>query len=72
MKTYLVIMFLMTNGAWVPGDIVAPDGWSRIAYDSLEQCLERKEAFTRNMAKTEYKDKIKAICTDTDPSNPFI
>ena len=60
----------MTNGSWMPGDLVAPDGWSSIPYATLEECEERKNTFNTNMAKTQYKDMIKGICTATDPSKP--
>ena len=60
----------MNDGTWQPGDRVAPDGWSSIKYDSLEQCEERRDTFNRNMAMTEYRDYIKSICETNDPAIP--
>lgn len=37
---YLLIVYLLINGAWVRGDTM--DGWGSITYPSQEICLERK------------------------------
>lgn len=60
----------MQNGSWLPGDLVAPDGWSSIEYQSLQECEERKEAFNKNMTMTDYAGFIKSVCQTTDPSIP--
>ena len=63
-------MFLMQNGTWLPGDIVAPDGWSSIQYNSLEQCEQSRDRLNENMSKTDYADVIKGICQTLDPKIP--
>jgi len=60
----------MQDGTWLPGDLVAPDGWSSIEYQSLQECEERKDAFNENMAMTDYANLIKSVCQATDPSIP--
>jgi len=70
LKYFLVVLFLMQNGSWLPGDLVAPDGWSSMEYQSLQECEERKEAFNKNMAMTDYAGFIKSVCQTTDPSIP--
>jgi hypothetical protein len=70
LKYFLVVLFLMQDGTWLPGDLVAPDGWSSIKYQSLQECEERKDAFNENMAMTDYANLIKSVCQATDPSIP--
>lgn len=60
----------MQDGTWLPGDLVAPDGWSSMPYESLEQCENRRDAFNKNISITDYANFIKAACQTTDPSIP--
>jgi len=38
--TYLLVVYILMNGAWVRGDEL--DGWGSIAYATEAQCLESK------------------------------
>jgi hypothetical protein len=72
MKVFLVVMFLMSDGTWLPGDLIAPNGWSSIQYNSMEQCEERRDVLNENMSKTPFKDQIKGICQIHDPKLPTV
>lgn len=61
----------MNDGSWMPGDIVAPDGWSSIAYDTLKQCEQSRDRLNENMSKTDYAGAIKGICQTLDPNVPL-
>ena len=37
---FLLVVFLLVNGAWVRGDTM--EGWGSIEYPSEEICLEKK------------------------------
>ena len=69
MKTWLVFYFLI-NGLWTPGDFAQPDGWSSIRYDTMEQCLERKQYADDNFIPSLRKDLrvfVKVTCQTLDP-----
>jgi hypothetical protein len=60
----------MNDGSWMPGDIVAPDGWSSIPYTTLEQCQQSRDRLNQNMSKTDYANLIKGVCQTLDPTIP--
>ena len=61
----------MNDGSWMPGDIVAPDGWSSIRYNTLEQCEQSRNRLNNNMSKTGYAGMIKGVCQTFDPNSPI-
>ena len=68
-KTWLVFYFLI-NGLWTPGDFAQPDGWSSIRYDTMEECLERKQYADDNFIPSLRKDLrvfVKVTCQTLDP-----
>jgi hypothetical protein len=67
MKVFLVVMFLMQNGTWLPGDIVAPDGWSSLEFDSMEKCLAAEERINTNLNKSPYAGMVYGVCMDLHP-----
>ena len=36
--TYLFVVFILINGAWIQGDDI--EGWASMPYGSLESCLD--------------------------------
>ena len=42
----------MTDGTWLPGDIVAPDGWSSLPFSNMEACLEAETEINKNLNKS--------------------
>lgn len=69
MKVFLVVMFLLTDGSWLPGDIVAPDGWSALPFETMEQCLIAEKKINENLNKSAYAGLAYGICVDTLPNN---
>jgi hypothetical protein len=59
---FLVVLFLV-NGVWLPGDIVAPDGWSKLEFNTEQECNASMKRFNENMSKTDYAGLVKSICT---------
>ena len=67
---WLVIYFYI-QGSWIAGDFVRPDGWSSIAYDTKQQCVEKMYMANENLQKTEgLQDKAIVICQEYKPG-PF-
>lgn len=58
----------MNDGTWKPGDVIAPDGWSSIQYETLAECEKRRNFMNEGFSKTEYKDHLKGVCQELDPS----
>jgi hypothetical protein len=58
----------MNDGTWKPGDIVAPNGWSSIQYETLAECEKRKKFMNEGFNKSDWKGKIKGECQKLDPS----
>ena len=67
MKWFLVVYFLMNDGTWKPGDMVAPNGWSSIQYETLAECEKRKKFMNEGFDKSDWKGKIKGECQELDP-----
>jgi len=62
-------MFLMTDGTWLPGDIVAPNGWSGLPFSDMETCLQAEEQINKNFGKSPMAGMVYGICVDTEPGN---
>ena len=58
----------MNDGTWKPGDIIAPNGWSSIQYETLAECEKRKKFMNEGFNKSDWKGKIKGECQKLDPS----
>lgn len=63
MKYWLVI-FVLSDGAWVAGAEMSNPGWSPRAYESLEVCTTRRE-FAAKLVKQIGKTQAKHFCTQT-------
>ena len=61
-------MFLMTDGTWLPGDIVAPDGWSSLPFPNMEACLEAETEINKNLNKSPMAGMVYGVCMDMEPS----
>ena len=57
----------MNDGTWKPGDMVAPNGWSSIQYETIAECEKRKKFMNEGFDKSDWKDKIKGECQEMDP-----
>ena len=64
MKTWLVV-YILLNGAWTPGDQVKPAGWHPRAYASKAIC-EKRRAFAIEAVKKTAKAPSRWFCT-TNP-----
>ena len=64
MKVFLVVMFLMQDGSYLPGDIIAPDGWSSIEFPTMEQCLPAEDRINQNFAKSQWAGKVYGVCIE--------
>lgn len=62
-------MFLMTDGSWLPGDIVMPNGWSALPFESMEECLVAEKNINKNLRKSTYAGMAYGICVDTSEGN---
>lgn len=71
MKWFLTVYFLV-NGNWLPGDVVAPNGWSSIEYNTEQACTERRDYMNENFANSVLKDLVVGKCSQLDPSKPYI
>ena len=58
----------MNDGTWKPGDMVAPNGWSSMQYETLAECEKRKKFMNEGFNKSNWKGKIKGKCQEMDPS----
>ena len=63
MKYWLVI-FVLSDGAWVPGAEMPNPGWSPRQYESLEVCKTRRD-FAANLVKQIGQTEAKHFCTQT-------
>lgn len=61
MKWSLVVYFLV-QGSWYPGDIIAPDGWSKIDFDTEQECLTRMEFLNARFMESDLKGLAKGKC----------
>ena len=43
----------MQDGSWLPGDIVAPDGWSSLSFETMEECLVAEKNINKNLNKSD-------------------
>ena len=66
MKVFLVVYFFVNN-AWYPGEVIAPDGWSSIEYESQEECEKRKEFMNQVFDSSKFKGVIKGVCQVESP-----
>ena len=64
MKWWLSVFFLI-DGVWVPGDHMRPEGWSPRAYETQQECLERK-AYAEISCKA-LKEKTAWFCQEGKP-----
>lgn len=60
-------MFLMQDGTWKPGDIIAPDGWSSTQHPTLEQCEYRRDLLNSYLESIKLNEKAAGKCIDYDP-----
>ena len=60
-------MFLMTDGTWLPGDMVAPDGWSSLPFPDMETCLVAEANINKNLNKSRMAGMVYGICVDMEP-----
>jgi hypothetical protein len=67
MKIFLVVMFLMQDGSWLPGDIVAPDGWSSLSFETMEECLVAEKNINKNLNKSYMAGMVYGVCLDMKP-----
>ena len=68
MKVFLVVMFLMTDGTWLPGDIVAPNGWSSLPFPDMKACLEAETEINKNLGRSPMAGMVYGVCMDMEPS----
>jgi len=68
MKTWLVV-YILLNGVWTPGDEVKPAGWHPRAYATRAEC-EKRKAFAMKAVKGVSKSPSKWFCAN-DPSAPL-
>ena len=66
MKVFLVVMFLMTDGTWIPGDIVAPNGWSSLPFPDMKTCLEAETEINKNLGRSPMAGMVYGVCMDTE------
>ena len=64
-------MFLMQDGNYLPGDIIAPDGWSSLEFETMEQCLFAENRINQNFAKSLWAGKVYGVCLEL-PNKPQI
>ena len=60
-------MFLMQDGTWLPGDIVAPDGWSSMKFDTAEECDAAMIRMNENFGNSNFAGQLYGICLDYIP-----
>ena len=66
MKIFLVVMFLMQDGTWLPGDVIAPDGWSALPFETMEQCDAAENRINENFGNSPFAGKVYGICVDME------
>ena len=59
---YWLVVFILTDGAWVAGADMPTAGWSPRQYESLEVCKTRRD-FAANLVKQVGKAETKHFCT---------
>lgn len=70
MKWFFVIYFLY-NGVYYPGDILQPDGWSSLQFDTYQECMERKQYYDNYSKGTELERITKSVCQIQPPTKPL-
>lgn len=68
MKWFLVVYFLVGN-TWYPGDVVAPDGWSSIEYDTQQECVEKRDYMNDGFLGTEAEGNMIGRCQKENPKS---
>jgi len=58
----------MNNGTWMPGDIIAADGWSSVQFSSYGECKKGQDIMNEGFNASGYKGKIKGVCQQLDPN----
>ena len=61
-------MFLMSDGSWLPGDIVAPNGWSALRFETMAECEEAEIQINKNIGKTPFAELAYGTCVTIDPA----
>tara|TARA_B100000902_G_C26525232_1_gene535214 strand:- start:117 stop:311 length:195 start_codon:yes stop_codon:yes gene_type:complete len=61
----------MNNGVWLPGDIVAPDGWSSTQHSTLAECEYHKDIFNNYLESINVQKRAVGKCVTYDPSLPI-
>ena len=60
----------MQDGTWMPGDIIAPDGWSSKKYPTLEKCEYHKDFLNSYLKSIGLNERAVGKCIDYDPRLP--
>lgn len=60
-------MFLIQDGSWLPGDIVAPDGWSSLPFRTMEECKAAEARINKNLNNSQYAGMVYGVCMDMQP-----
>ena len=60
-------MFLMQDGTWLPGDIVAPDGWSSLQFSTKEECSIAENKINENFGNSPWAGQVFGVCLDLEP-----
>jgi len=68
MKWFLVVYFLIGN-TWYPGDVVAPDGWSSIGYDTEDECIKKQNFMNNGFIGTDAENTMISRCQQEDPKS---
>ncbi|GEM_PF-6971411 len=61
--TWWLVLFVLIDGQWVPGADLTPEGWSPRAYDTREECMERRDFAEESLADLRNVDDSKWFCT---------
>ncbi len=65
-----LVVFILIDGAWVPGAEVTPEGWSPRAYETRAECMDRKAFAERALADLTNVRETRWYCTQ-DPDTPM-
>ena len=57
----------MQDGTWLPGDIVAPDGWSSLEFVTWEQCDAAENRIHETFGNSDFAGQVYGICLDWEP-----
>lgn len=57
----------MQDGSWLPGDIVAPDGWSSLPFSTMEACQVAEDRINENFSNSAYAGQVFGVCVDMKP-----